>query len=157
LGVKVELVNAVRAPLPATFVKQVISRAADEPRLTERLGPDPEREVTVRVTGDNELRRLNATFLGVDEVTDVLSFPSGDSSGYLGDLALSWPAVVRQAEAFGHSADVEAGLLMIHGLLHLLGWDHGSTSDAAEMEALTQACLARAGLPAILGRVTGSQ
>jgi probable rRNA maturation factor len=156
LVLKVRVVNAARAALPASFLKQVISRAAQEPRLAERLGLDREREVTVRVTGDRELRRLNASFLGIDEVTDVLSFPSGDGVGYLGDLALSWPAVVRQAAAFGHPPDVEAGLLAIHGLLHLLGWDHASNAEAADMEAATQACLARAGLPAIVGRLTGS-
>jgi probable rRNA maturation factor len=113
--------------------------------------------MTVRVTGDRELRRLNAQFLGLDEVTDVLSFPSGDSEGYLGDLALSWPAVVRQAHGYGHSEEIEVAMLAVHGLLHLLGWDHATPAQAAEMEALTQACLARAGLPAVAGRLTGSQ
>jgi probable rRNA maturation factor len=156
LALKVRVVNAARAALPAVFLKQVISRAAQEPRLAEQLGSDQEREMTVRVTGDRELRRLSARFLGIDEVTDVLSFPSGESAGYLGDLALSWPAVVRQAAAFGHPPDVEAGLLAIHGLLHLLGWDHAGRTEAADMEALTQACLVRAGLPPVVGRLTGS-
>jgi probable rRNA maturation factor len=157
MPLKVRFVNAARAPLPAAFLKELIARAVEEPALARRLGPAPGREMTVRVTGDRELRRLNASFLGVDEVTDVLSFPSGDSDGYLGDLALSWPAVVRQARAFGHSEHVEAGLLAVHGLLHLLGWDHATPSDAAEMEALTQACLVRAGLPVSAGRLAGSQ
>jgi probable rRNA maturation factor len=154
---KVRVVNAARAPLRAKFLKDVISRAVEEPALARRLGPDAAREMTVRLTGDTELRRLNASFLGLDEVTDVLSFPSGDSDGYLGDLALSWPAVVRQARTFGHPEDVEAGLLAVHGLLHLLGWDHATPAEAAEMEALTQASLARAGLPVVAGRLAGSQ
>ena len=154
---KARVVNAARAPLPAAFVKEVISRAVEEPAVAQRLGQGAERQMTVRVTGDRELRRLNATFLGLDEVTDVLSFPSGDSEGYLGDLALSWPAVTRQAHTFGHPANVEAALLTVHGLLHLLGWDHTTPAEAAGMEALTQACLARAGLPAVAGRLAGSQ
>jgi probable rRNA maturation factor len=154
---KVRLVNAARAPRPAPVLKGVLSRAAEEAAVARRLGSGDAREMTVRVTGDTELRRLNAKFLGLDEVTDVLSFPSGDSEGYLGDLALSWPAVVRQAHAYGHSEEVEAGLLAVHGLLHLLGWDHATAAQAVEMEALTQACLARAGLPAVAGRVAGSQ
>jgi probable rRNA maturation factor len=154
---KVRLVNAARAPLAAPFLKGVLSRAAEEPSVARRLGSGDAREMTVRVTGDRELRRLSARFLGLDEVTDVLSFPSGDSEGYLGDLALSWPAVVRQAHSYGHSEEVEAGLLVVHGLLHLLGWDHAATEQAVEMEALTQACLARAGLPAVAGRLAGSQ
>jgi len=154
---KVRFVNAARAPLPAPFLKGVLSRAAEEPLVARRLGSGDAREMTVRVTGDRELRRLNAQFLGQNEVTDVLSFPSGDSEGYLGDLALSWPAVVRQAHGYRHSEDVEAAMLAVHGLLHLLGWDHATPAQAAEMEALTQACMARAGLPAVAGRLAGSQ
>ena len=159
---KVRLVNVARAPLPALFLRRVLARAAEEPSVALRLGPSDAREMTVRVTGDRELRRLNAQFLGLDEVTDVLSFPSGDSpagvpQGYLGDLALSWPAVVRQAHAYGHSEEVEAGLLAVHGLLHLLGWDHATPPQAVEMEAMTQACMVRAGLPAVAGRLAGSQ
>jgi probable rRNA maturation factor len=106
------------------------------------------------VTGDRELRRLNREFLGEDHATDVLSFPSGDvASGYLGDLALSWPTVLRQAEAFGHGPDVEAALLCVHGLLHLLGWDHATPAEEREMTALTLACLARSGVVPAGGRL----
>jgi probable rRNA maturation factor len=153
---KVRVVKAVRASLSAAFLKEVLARAAEEPALARRLGPALERELTVRVTGDRELRRLNSGFLGHDEVTDVLSFPSGESTGYLGDLALSWPAVVRQAAAFGHTPELEAALLTVHGLLHLLGWDHITPADARDMEALTQACLTRAGLPTVGGRLSVS-
>jgi probable rRNA maturation factor len=152
---KVRVVKAVRAPLAPHFVRGVIARALEEPALALRLEPGGESEVTVRVTGDRELRRLNSTFLGQDEVTDVLSFPGGDPE-YLGDLALSWPAVVRQAATFGHPPELEAALLTVHGLLHLLGWDHATPVEAAEMDALTQACLGRAGLPAVTGRLAGS-
>ena len=111
-------------------------------------------EVTVRVTGDRELRRLNRQFRGEDHATDVLSFPSGDlASGYLGDLAMSWPAVRRQAEAFGHPPETEAALLVVHGFLHLLGWDHATPREEREMRRLTLACLARAGLQPAAGRL----
>jgi probable rRNA maturation factor len=147
----VRVVKAIPAPLTPAFLREVLTRAAEEPPLASRLGEE-ERELTVRVTGDRELRRLNKAFLGLDETTDVLSFPSGDR-GYLGDLALSWPAVVRQAETFGHPPAVEAALLIVHGLLHLLGWDHADRSQAQEMDQLTQACLVRAGLPPVAGRL----
>jgi probable rRNA maturation factor len=149
---RVRVVKAIPAPLPPAFLREVLIRAAEEPALASRLGEE-ERELTVRVTGDRELRRLNRAFLGLDETTDVLSFPSGDSGGYLGDLALSWPAVVRQAETFGHPPPVEAALLTVHGLLHLLGWDHADRSQAQAMDKLTQACLVRAGLPPVAGRL----
>ena len=110
--------------------------------------------MTVRLTGDRELRRLNRRFLGEDHVTDVLSFPAGDpAGGYLGDLALSWPAIRRQAEAYGHEAQTEAALLLVHGLLHLLGWDHAGARAEAEMNRLTRACLARAGVRPAAGRL----
>jgi probable rRNA maturation factor len=145
---KVEVVKAVRAPLAPAFLRSVLAAAMEERAVAaaaERAGAQP--EMTVRVTGDRELRRLNREFLGEDHATDVLSFPSGDlAGGYLGDLALSWPAVGRQAEAFGHAPEVEAALLAVHGLLHLLGWDHATPAEEREMTRLTLACLARSAL-----------
>jgi probable rRNA maturation factor len=153
---KVEVVKAVRAPLAPAFLRAALAAALEEPAVATAAGPaGPAPEMTVRVTGDRELRRLNREFLGEDHATDVLSFPSGDlASGYLGDLALSWPAVGRQAEAFGHPPEVEAALLAVHGLLHLLGWDHATPSEEQEMTRLTLACLARSGLSPASGRLS---
>jgi probable rRNA maturation factor len=152
---KVEVVKAVPAPLSPAFLRGVLAAAAEEPAVAAAAalaGPAP--SLTVRVTGDRELRRLNREFLGEDHATDVLSFPSGDlAGGYLGDLALSWPAVCRQAEAFGHPPEVEAALLAVHGLLHLLGWDHAAPAEEKEMTRLTQTCLARSGLRPAPGRL----
>ncbi len=143
----------MRAPIPPAWLRRVLVEAAGEAAVAARL-PGRETSLTVRVIGDRELRRLNRRFLGEDHPTDVLSFPSGDpASGYLGDLALSWPAVVRQAAAFGHPAEVEAALLAVHGLLHLLGWDHATPEEEREMARLTLACLARCGLRPVAGRL----
>ncbi len=149
------MVKAVRAPLPPGLLRSVLRRAAAEPAVAAALAPaGTEPELTVRVTGDRELRRLNRQFLGEDHATDVLSFPSGDlGGGYLGDVALSWPAVTRQAAAFGHPPEVEAALLVVHGLLHLLGWDHASPDEERAMTALTLACLARSGVRPAAGRL----
>ena len=152
---KVAVVKAVRAPLAPAFLRGVLTAAIQESEVAAAAAPaGASPELTVRVTGDRELRRLNREFLGEDHPTDVLSFPSGDvASGYLGDLALSWPAVGRQAEAFGHPPEVEAALLAVHGLLHLLGWDHASPTDEREMTRLTLACLARSSLRPATGRL----
>jgi len=152
---RVEVVKAVRAPVAPAFLRAVLVAALEEPAVAATAEPArPKPEMTVRVTGDRELRRLNREFLGEDHATDVLSFPSGDlASGYLGDLALSWPAVGRQAEAFGHTPEVEAALLAVHGLLHLLGWDHATPADERAMTRLTLACLARSGLHPAPGRL----
>jgi probable rRNA maturation factor len=146
---RVEVVKAVAAPLPVPRFRQVLQAAMSHPEAAARAraleGASGGCQLTLRVTGDRELRRLSRTFLGEDRPTDVLSFPSGQD-GYLGDLALSWPAVVRQAEAYGHPVEVEAALLCVHGLLHLLGWDHANPTQERDMTTLTKACLARARL-----------
>jgi probable rRNA maturation factor len=79
------------------------------------------------ITGDAEMRRLNRDFRGKDYATDVLSFPAAGPSGRagrLGDLAISIQRARAQARQFGHGAEEEIRILMLHGLLHLLGMDH---------------------------------
>jgi probable rRNA maturation factor len=100
--------------------------------------------VAVRLTGDRELRRLNREYAGEDSVTDVLSFAG--SGEHVGDLAISWPTAVRQSKAFGHDAETEVALLSVHGLLHLLGWDHAAARERKEMNRLTRAALKLSGL-----------
>lgn len=82
------------------------------------------RPFTCLLTRDEELRRLNRQFLGKDYPTDVLSFPSLEEEGYLGDVAVSVDRAIEQAARFGHSAEAEIEILLLHGVLHLLGMDH---------------------------------
>ena len=82
------------------------------------------RRFTCLVTGDRELRRLNLQFLGKDHATDVLSFPSGEQGGDLGEIAISAERAAGQARQLGHPVEQEIAILMLHGLLHLLGMDH---------------------------------
>jgi probable rRNA maturation factor len=82
------------------------------------------------VTGDRELKRLNHDFLGHDYPTDVLSFPSGLSGGFLGEIAISVERASEQAAEFGHSLQEEIKILMLHGVLHLLGMDHETDRGA---------------------------
>jgi len=99
------------------------------------------------LTSDAELRRLNRLFLGSDRTTDVLSFPAPDvrESGrpHLGDLAVSVPQARRQARQAGWRVEEEVSLLVTHGFLHLLGYDH--ETDHGEMRRLEERLLARAG------------
>src|SRR5262245_60020151 len=76
------------------------------------------------VTDDRELQRLNRLFLKKDYPTDVLSFPEASANGTLGEIAISGQRAGDQASEFGHSLQTEVELLMLHGLLHLLGFDH---------------------------------
>jgi probable rRNA maturation factor len=95
-------------------------------------------DVVVRFVDEEEIRGLNREWRGKDRPTDVLSFPSGliDPAGrrHVGDIALCLPVAARQAARRRHAPDREAMLLALHGLLHLLGYDH--EQDDGEMEAL---------------------
>ncbi len=75
------------------------------------------------ITGDSELRKLNRQFRRKDYATDVLSFPSG-LPATLGDIAISAGRARAQARRFGHSTETEIRVLMLHGVLHLMGFDH---------------------------------
>jgi len=96
--------------------------AALAARLTRELAGG--RPFTCLVTRDGELQRLNRQFLGKDYPADVLSFPSPEPGSYLGDIAISVDRARDQAERYGHRLEQEVGILMLHGLLHLLGMDH---------------------------------
>jgi rRNA maturation RNase YbeY len=142
-ALEVEVVKAVRAPVPAALVRRALQSAATIPEVAARL-PGDTPTVAVRITGDRELRRLNRDFAGEDAVTDVLSFAgAGD---HLGDIAISWPATVRQSTTFGHASETELALLSVHGLLHLLGWDHATAPERTEMTRLTREALKLSGL-----------
>ncbi len=105
-------------------------------------------QVSVLLTGDQEIRRLNRTFRHKDQPTDVLSFPASPSlNGHApsaGDLAISVETAARQAEEFGHPLAVELQILVLHGVLHLGGYDH--ESDAGEMARKEAALRKRFGL-----------
>ncbi len=91
-------------------------------RLREEVAGS--RSFTILITGDSELRRLNRDFLGKDYPTDVLSFPSGEEGAELGEIAISSGRAAAQAREFGHAVEEEIGILMLHGVLHLMGMDH---------------------------------
>jgi probable rRNA maturation factor len=88
---------------------------------TELTGGRP---FTCLIAGDPQLRRLNRDFRRHDYATDVLSFPSRQSLGFLGDIAISFQHAKRQAADYGHPVGREIEILMLHGVLHLLGMDH---------------------------------
>ncbi|HUS06316.1 MAG TPA: rRNA maturation RNase YbeY [Bryobacteraceae bacterium] len=111
-----------------------------------------ERAFTCLITRDAELQRLNREFLGHDYPTDVLSFPSGESEGPLGDIAISADRAADQATEFGHSLEAEIKILMLHGVLHLMGMDH--ESDSGEMARGERRWRKKLGLPqALIERV----
>lgn len=123
--------------------------------VLERHGAAEGTEMSLVISDDDEVRELNRQFRGIDAPTDVLSFPAeaepvpedveldeDEANEYLGDLVLSLPYIRRQAAAEQHSVVEELLLAVIHGTLHLLGYDHDTpeNQDAmweAQAEALT--------------------
>lgn len=110
--------------------------------------------LTVAVTSDEAVASLNQQFRGVDSATDILSFPSGTGSAtvpgaapYLGDLVIAYPYASQQAAHEGHVLDANFSLLVIHGTLHLLGYDHDTPENRADMWAAQDAALTVLGLP----------
>ena len=146
----VEVVQAVRTGARAAFIRGVLRRAAEVPEVGARL-PEGENTVAVRLTTDEEMERLNTTYAGEAHATDVLSF--GGSGNHLGDIAISWPMTERQAAEHGHDPSAELALLSVHGLLHLLGWDHASAGERREMTRLTLEGLRASGITIASGRL----
>ena len=103
------------------------------------------RPFTCLLTGDKELRRLNKQFLGHAFATDVLSFPSGEPIGPLGDIAISLERAKAQAAGHGHRIEQEVRVLLLHGVLHLLGHDH--ETDGGKMRKVESRWREKYGLP----------
>lgn len=114
-------------------------------------GIDPLSEVTIVVADDETVRNLNAQYRGVDSVTDVLSFPADPlppelageigEAPYLGDIVIAYPYATAQAAALGHDAADNLTLLVAHGTLHLLGYDHDTPERRAKMWAAQEHAL----------------
>ncbi len=114
----------------------------------------PKAEVSVLLTDDREIRNLNRDYRGTDQPTDVLSFSMLEGEGarfagdLLGDIVLSMTTTARQAREARRSVLDEATMLLAHGLLHLLGWDHRTASEDRKMRAKTdELCVAAGGPP----------
>ncbi len=108
-------------------------------------------ELSLLLCDDAFIHTLNRDYRGKDAPTDVLAFAQREGEGadpddeILGDVVISIPTATRQAEARGHSTAREIQVLLVHGFLHLLGYDHGDDEEEAEMEAAATKLLA--GLP----------
>jgi probable rRNA maturation factor len=112
--------------------------------------------LTIVVTDDVHVRRLNRDYRGVDACTDVLAFgdrpepgafvSAPEASVYIGDVVISYPRATEQAADYGHAVEEELSVLVVHGVLHLLGYDHETPEDRDEMWRLQGAALGRLGL-----------
>jgi probable rRNA maturation factor len=132
----------------AAWAQSAFTAAAVSKRVYQPLA------LTIRIVGSAESRRLNRVWRGKDKPTNVLSFPA--SSGQkgaptqeeseLGDLAICAPVVRREAREQGKAVHAHWAHMIVHGLLHLLGYDHEDERDAERMEGLEIRILARMGI-----------
>lgn len=126
---------------PLDLLAQKIART-----INSVFGSTVSRECYNVIVASGELvRQLNRDFRNTDAVTDVLSFPLGDEGEITGEIYICWPRVVSQAGEYGNSLEREFGFLLVHGILHLLGYEHGDEPNP-EMRALEEKILERINL-----------
>lgn len=145
------VIEAARAKPPAAsgLVKRDLNRFLST--VKKELGLAG--EFSVLLTGDERIRAMNLQFRGLNKPTDVLSFPSVMEEG--GDLAISLETAAVQAAAQGHSLQTEVKVLILHGLLHLAGYDH--EQDRGQMRRRENVLRKRFDLPAGLVERTQKQ
>jgi probable rRNA maturation factor len=104
--------------------------------------------LSIVITADEDVQALNRQFRGIDAPTDVLSFPTEipGAAGYLGDLIIAHPYALAQAQREGHAPQDSFDLLVVHGTLHLLGYDHDTPAHQARMWAHQAEALRQLGI-----------
>lgn len=145
-----ETLDAATLPSPADFRQwaEAALALAGDPGATQDV------ELSIRLVGAAESQALNRDYRDKDKPTNVLSFPADLpemilaelDARPLGDLAICAPVVLREADEQGKTAAAHWAHMTVHGLLHLLGHDHVEAADAARMEPLEIAILARLGV-----------
>ncbi len=118
------------------FPASLIERAVDAALAHQKESLDV--NLSVVLTDNRRLHKLNRDYLGVDAPTDVLSFPASESDPetgvlYIGDILISVPYATKGAKQAGNSLEAELQLLVVHGVLHLLGHDHAKPKEKAKM------------------------
>jgi probable rRNA maturation factor len=119
-----------------------LRRAAEAALAAARLKGD----VTVLLSNDARLKSLNCDFRGKNKPTNVLSFPADGHDGYRGDIAIAYGVAAREAKASGKTLTDHAAHLVVHGVLHLAGFDHETPRDAQVMEPLEVKILKKLGI-----------
>lgn len=137
-------------------LQALVERAAAAALAEAGVDPGEPLELSCLFCDDDAIRALNAQWRGKDKPTNVLSFPTPEEAmgadvpgaeALLGDIAVAWGTVLREAEAEGRPVADHVAHLVVHGTLHLLGEDHEEDAEAESMEALETRAMARLGLP----------
>jgi probable rRNA maturation factor len=128
-----------------------LERLTEAARTALQMADAPAGDLSIVLTAERRMQELNARFLGSKTSTDVLAFPDGEPSidtgrRYHGDVILCLPVAERQAEAHGNQLIDELSLLTVHGVLHLLGYDHNQPEDKEVMWEIQERILHSAGI-----------
>jgi probable rRNA maturation factor len=139
-----------------TLVRSAAEAAVAESAFPQLAGSERPVELSIRLTSDSEVKALNARWRGKDKLTNVLSFPQLEPEELdsiapgpelmLGDIVLARGVCEREAQEKGVSLEEHATHLLVHGTLHLLGYDHQDDGSAEEMESREVRALARLGI-----------
>ncbi len=138
-------------PDAEAVIQRAIAAAAET--VDQDVG---EAELAVMLTDDAGIRTLNSNWRGIDKQTNVLSFPAlqpsrssgeGDAPRMLGDIAIAYQTMRKEADEEQKPFDHHLSHLAVHGFLHLIGYDHDKDDEAEAMEALEQEILAQLGIP----------
>lgn len=144
--------NEMRIP---TGVRMLVRRCCTAVLVQEEF--DGAAEVSVTFVDDDTIHQLNKQYRNIDRATDVLSFPLGENGVYdinndtgaklLGDIVISIPHAVDQADRYGHTLQREIGFLTVHSMLHLLGYDHvNGGMESVRMREKEETVLTKLGL-----------
>ncbi len=154
--IRVIITNNQKAVKIPTGLRMLIRRCCHAVLELEKF-KDPA-EISVTFSDNEQIRKFNSQYRGIDSATDVLSFPMGENGEYdtnletgakiLGDVVISMEKAVEQAAAFGHSLQREVGYLTAHSVLHLLGYDHIDNMDRVRMREKEELIMDQLGLPA---------
>ena len=139
MSVDLQLANARRSAVPS------LARVETWVQSTFTTIGRPPRDITVRVTDESEMKALNLRFRGMDRPTNVLAFPfervPGVDYSPLGDIVICYPVVMDESTRQGRPVSLHFAHMVIHGTLHLCGFDHQTEKTAAVMEAVEQRIL----------------
>lgn len=146
-------------PIEEINLEEIVKKCAEKAFELENVGFDT--EISVTLTDNEGIRRINAEYRNIDSETDVLSFPQFDfetpsqfdedelfldeSAVMLGDIVLSKDKIFEQAEEYGHGVLRETAYLTVHSLMHLLGYDHMTDDEKSVMRSHEEAVLSALG------------
>jgi probable rRNA maturation factor len=146
-----DVLVAIDAPFGKLVTADWLSAIA---RMTLEMEKAGACQLSVVVTGDEQMLQLNREYAGEDHATDVLSFSlregeqfvAPDDTDRLGEVVVSYETAKRQADAAGHHVDEEVSHLLVHGVLHLLGYDHAKPEEQEKMRAKERRILGELGI-----------